>query len=127
MRRAYALEPREPTPQAERQDVHLDLGVERASVQWRISVPLPASSTAHEYTLWDAPLVELVHAQVDAHGAPEMLRVQSRGSSVVLCVPSIGRSYTASLTLYAKVALLPRPRPAVRAATHTDPMPCSPV
>ncbi|WFD19563.1 hypothetical protein MCAP1_001797 [Malassezia caprae] len=86
MWRVHALEPLEPTPRAALQDVHLDLGDERASVQWHMVVPVPPSSGPREYALWDAPLVELVHAQVDAHeDLDAQMRVESHGSSVIRC------------------------------------------
>ncbi|WFD23175.1 hypothetical protein MEQU1_001863 [Malassezia equina] len=63
MGRAQALQS---TLQAVHQDVCLDIGAERASLQWKISLRVSESLNVREYTLWDqAPTAELVHAQVD--------------------------------------------------------------
>lgn len=123
---AHALKPGGSNIHAALQDVRLDVGLERGSVEWHIAVPVPGPSPAREYILWEAPQVELMHAQADTHGAlVAQPHVQSRGASVILTVPQIERSFTLSLTIYANVAFLPGTHPAVRAIAHTDPVPCS--
>lgn len=108
MGRAQALQS---TLQAVLQDVCLDIGGERASLQWKISLRVSESLHVREYTLWDqAPTAEFVHAQVDVHGASKALytHVESRDGRMVLHVPPIERPCTIALTIYAKIAFLPR-------------------